>query len=262
MTQSGHVRAVVDPAAWKRGFALGRSEAGAASSGGRRAGGVVVAGLVGRKADAFAALLDGTSKAGTADPALADLAKITSAAVLGAAALACVQGRAAPAAGSTPPPPLRRPVTHGRGAARPAPPRLARSWRRRERRCRNGRERYLQRDHGPRQVSAHLDQDLLRHRRRDGRRHRGRRRRPPRPAGRSVLRHQEAGRSGPAGPRQRHRRQGEGPARVRPCPDQRAQAADREAAHHPELAALGRDRGHIRGLLQPGPRTRASPPRR
>ena len=40
-------------------------------------GGVVVAGLVGRKADAFAALLDGTSKAGTADPALANLAKIT-----------------------------------------------------------------------------------------------------------------------------------------------------------------------------------------
>jgi Domain of unknown function (DUF5667) len=40
-------------------------------------GGVVVAGLVGRKADAFAALLDGSSKAGTADPSLANLAKIT-----------------------------------------------------------------------------------------------------------------------------------------------------------------------------------------
>jgi hypothetical protein len=37
----------------------------------------VVAGLVGRKADAFAALLDGTTKAGTSDPALANLAKIT-----------------------------------------------------------------------------------------------------------------------------------------------------------------------------------------
>jgi hypothetical protein len=37
----------------------------------------VVAGLVGRKADAFAALLDGTSKAGSTDPALAQLAKIS-----------------------------------------------------------------------------------------------------------------------------------------------------------------------------------------
>ena len=37
----------------------------------------MVAGLVGRKADAFAALLDGTSKAGSSDPALANLAKIT-----------------------------------------------------------------------------------------------------------------------------------------------------------------------------------------
>jgi hypothetical protein len=37
----------------------------------------VVAGLIGRKADAFAALLDGTGKAGTQDPALAHLAQLT-----------------------------------------------------------------------------------------------------------------------------------------------------------------------------------------
>ncbi len=37
----------------------------------------MVAGLVGRKADAFAALLDGTSKPGATDPALAHLAKIS-----------------------------------------------------------------------------------------------------------------------------------------------------------------------------------------
>ena len=37
----------------------------------------MVAGLVGRKADAFAALLDGSSKAGTQDPALAHLAQLT-----------------------------------------------------------------------------------------------------------------------------------------------------------------------------------------
>jgi Domain of unknown function (DUF5667) len=37
----------------------------------------VVAGLLGRKADAFAALLDGTGKAGTQDPALAHLAQLT-----------------------------------------------------------------------------------------------------------------------------------------------------------------------------------------
>jgi hypothetical protein len=37
----------------------------------------VVAGLVGRKADAFAALLDGSPKAGTQDPALAHLAQLT-----------------------------------------------------------------------------------------------------------------------------------------------------------------------------------------
>lgn len=37
----------------------------------------MVAGLIGRKADAFAALLDGTSKAGTQDPALAHLAQLT-----------------------------------------------------------------------------------------------------------------------------------------------------------------------------------------
>ncbi|HEX4015837.1 MAG TPA: DUF5667 domain-containing protein, partial [Frankiaceae bacterium] len=37
----------------------------------------MVAGLVGRKADAFAALLDGTGKAGSQDPALAHLAQLT-----------------------------------------------------------------------------------------------------------------------------------------------------------------------------------------
>ncbi len=37
----------------------------------------MVAGLVGRKADAFAALLDGSGKAGTQDPALAHLAQLT-----------------------------------------------------------------------------------------------------------------------------------------------------------------------------------------
>ncbi len=37
----------------------------------------MVAGLVGRKADAFAALLDGSSKGATTDPALAHLAKLT-----------------------------------------------------------------------------------------------------------------------------------------------------------------------------------------